>query len=94
MTRVFPDHDAEGFYREIHAEAVHLAGGVRDLPRRAVVYHHLYRASGGNFAFALIAAHGALWAYWCLAAARVAAWILSAFDLTSPFTPAQRDRGL
>lgn len=43
-------------------EAVHLAGGPSDLSRRATVYHHLYRASGGNHVFPLIAAHGALWA--------------------------------
>jgi hypothetical protein len=43
-------------------EAVHLAGGLGDLSRRATVYHHLFRASGGNHVFPLIAAHGALWA--------------------------------
>ncbi len=90
MTRAVPHDDAEGFYREIHAEAAHLAGDPSDLPRRAVVYHHLYRASGGNFAFALIAAHGALWAHWYLVVARIAAWILSAFDISSPYTPAEK----
>ena len=43
-------------------EAERLAGGLRDLAQRATVYHHLFRASGGNHIFPLIAAHGALWA--------------------------------
>ncbi len=90
MARTVLQDQAEAFYREMHAEAVHLAGGIADLPRRAAVYHHIYRASGGNFAFALIAAHGALWAHWYLVAARVAAWILSALDISSSYTPAEK----
>jgi hypothetical protein len=46
----------------LQAEAQVLAGGLTDLAQRAMVYHHLYRDSGGNHAFPLIAAHGALWA--------------------------------
>jgi hypothetical protein len=49
-------------YEALRAEATRLAGGLRDLAQRATVYHHLFRASGGNHAFPLIAAHGALWA--------------------------------
>ncbi len=49
-------------YEDLQAEAVTLAGGLTDLAQRATVYHHLYRASGGNHVFPLIAAHGALWA--------------------------------
>lgn len=49
-------------YDDLHAEAVTLAGGLTDLAQRAAVYHHIYRASGGNHVFPLIAAHGALWA--------------------------------
>jgi hypothetical protein len=49
-------------YESLKAEAVVLAGGLRDLAQRATVYHHLYAASGGNHAFPLIAAHGTLWA--------------------------------
>lgn len=49
-------------YEVIWSEATRLAGGLTDLAQRATVYHHLFRASGGNHAFPLIAAHGALWA--------------------------------
>lgn len=54
--------DPQRAYRAIHEEATALAGGLTDLGQRATVYHHLYRASGGNHVFPLIAAHGALWA--------------------------------
>lgn len=47
---------------QLKAEATHLAGELTDLSRRAAVYRHLFLASGGNHAFPLIAAHGALWA--------------------------------
>ncbi len=43
---------------DLRAEAVTLAGGLTDLSQRATVYHHIYRASGGNHVFPLIAAHG------------------------------------
>lgn len=59
--------DLAGEYEALHVEATRLAGGLHDLAQRATVYHHLFRASGGNHAFPLIAAHGALWAggYFC-----------------------------
>ncbi|MBB5716484.1 hypothetical protein [Sphingomonas aerophila] len=47
--------------RGLRAQAVALAGRAGDLAQRAAVYHHLYRHSGGNHAFPLLAAHGALW---------------------------------
>jgi len=49
-------------YKELQEEAKVLAGNLCDLSQRATVYHHLFRASGGNHTFPLIAAHGALWA--------------------------------
>lgn len=49
-------------YQTIEYEATRLAGGLMDLSQRATVYHHIYAHSGGNHAFPLIAAHGALWA--------------------------------
>lgn len=49
-------------YDQLKNEATRLAGGLTDLSQRATVYHHIYRASGGNHVFPLIAAHGALWA--------------------------------
>lgn len=50
-------HDA---YR---AEATLLAGGLLDIPRRAVLLAGIYLDSGRNHAFSLMAAHGALWAF-------------------------------
>jgi hypothetical protein len=47
-------------YEALTREGTRLAGGLCDLAQRATVYHHLFRASGGNHAFPLIAAHGAL----------------------------------
>lgn len=49
-------------YEALRVEATTLAGELTDLARRAAVYRHLFLASGGNHAFPLIAAHGALWA--------------------------------
>jgi len=43
-------------------EGEKLAGSLTQLTQRASVYRHIYRASGGNHIFPLIAAHGALWA--------------------------------
>lgn len=43
-------------------EATRLAGSPTALSQRATTYHHLFRDSGGNHFFPLIAAHGALWA--------------------------------
>jgi hypothetical protein len=52
----------QSVYQALQAEATALAGGLADLAQRATVYHHVFRASQGNHAFPLIAAHGALWA--------------------------------
>lgn len=49
-------------YENLNRDATRLAGGLTDLSQRATVYHHIYRESGGNHIFPLIAAHGALWA--------------------------------
>lgn len=49
-------------FRELRQEADLLAGALSNLEQRATTYHHLYRDSGGNHVFPLIASHGALWA--------------------------------
>ena len=49
-------------FDRIKFKAAGHAGELHDLCQRARVYHRLYRHSGGNFVFPLIAAHGALWA--------------------------------
>jgi hypothetical protein len=49
-------------FEQRQQDGARLAGGLTDLCQRAAVYRHLFLASGGNHAFPLIAAHGALWA--------------------------------
>ncbi len=56
LTELHREHD------RLRKEAERLAGGLTDLSQRATVYHHVFRESGGNHIFPLIAAHGALWA--------------------------------
>ena len=56
MTHLRDLHD------DLKAEAGLLAGGLLDIPRRALILHNIYLDSGRNHAFSLIAAHGALWA--------------------------------
>ena len=46
----------------LRRQATVLAGGLGDLAQRASVYHHLFKHSGANHCFPLLAAHGALWA--------------------------------
>lgn len=48
-------------YDRWRREGERLAGGLREVARRAVVYRQVFRDSGGNHAFPLIAAHGACW---------------------------------
>lgn len=74
-------------YAAARREAELMAGAARDLAQRAVVYHHLFRHSGGGHAFPLLAAHGALWASGYLAwGGRLGA----ALSLSAPHRPAQR----
>jgi hypothetical protein len=54
--------DLRAAHERLFREATVLAGNLGDLAQRATVYHHVFQASGGNHAFPLIAAHGALWA--------------------------------
>lgn len=49
-------------YEELSTTGTRLAGQLTDLAQRASVYRQLFRDSGRNHAFPLIAAHGALWA--------------------------------
>ena len=56
-------NDLQLRYDDLQREASVLAGGLEDIPRRAVVLNSLYFDSGRNHIFSHIAAHGALWAY-------------------------------
>lgn len=49
-------------YEQLQREATLLAGRLTDLSQRATVYRQMFRDSGRNHVFPLIAAHGALWA--------------------------------
>ncbi|MFH5803481.1 hypothetical protein [Alienimonas sp. DA493] len=55
--------DLAARYAVLRAEATALAGTPADIRQRAALLHRIYLDSGGNHAFAEIAAHGALWAY-------------------------------
>lgn len=59
--RDLPDHPQDG-YAVLRAEAKRLAGAPGDIVQRVTVHYSIYRDSGGNHAFPLIASHGALWA--------------------------------
>ena len=69
--------DLDEIHAALQAEATQLAGGLTDAVQRAAVYRHMYRFSGGNHVFPLIAAHGALWSRGYFRAARRLATALS-----------------
>ena len=50
-------------YSNLKQQATRLAGPLLDIPRRAILLDEMFRHSGGNHVFPVIAAHGALWAY-------------------------------
>ncbi|MCA8908525.1 MAG: hypothetical protein KDA49_05425 [Rhodospirillaceae bacterium] len=78
-------------YAAARREAHLMAGANGDLAQRAMVYHHLYRHSGGNHVFPLLAAHGALWAKGYFATGMRVGRVLSLRDL---HRPAERTRKL
>jgi hypothetical protein len=49
-------------YEQLRTEGYALAGELHDLQQRVSLYHRLYLESGKRHVFALIAAHGSLWA--------------------------------
>lgn len=49
-------------YERLRSEGYVLAGEVHDLHKRIRLYHRIYLESGKRHVFALIAAHGSLWA--------------------------------
>lgn len=56
------EDDLRKIFEQLQQDGQQLAGELTDLSQRATVYHHVFRDSGGNHIFPLIAAHGALWA--------------------------------
>ena len=73
----------------LRARAIGLAGAPGDFARRAAHYTALYRHSGGNHGFALLAAHGALWGIGYLDRALRAGYWLAALH---PDAEARRQR--
>lgn len=86
------DDARERRYLAIRAEAEAAAGPLTSLRIRARGYLDVYRASNGVCIFALVAAHGALWASWYLVCAKLAAVVFAALDPTTRLTPRTRYR--
>lgn len=84
--------DAEAAYIAIRARAERAAGPDASLRMRAQGYLRVYHGSGGVCRFALVAAHGALWASWYLVCAKLAAVVFAATDLTTRLPPWARYR--
>lgn len=74
----------------LRAEAEARAGSLDDMALRAASYHELYTSGGRSFPFAIIAAHGALWARWYLKLADAAARVLAVIDVASTLPRAER----
>ena len=72
------------------AEAERAAGRPESLRTRAEGYLGLYKVSKGACVFALIAAHGAIWASWYLVCAKIAAVFFAVLDPTGPYRPLHR----
>lgn len=68
------------------------AGRPEALRHRAQAYLELYEASNRACVFALVAAHGAIWASWYLVCAKFAAMGFAVLDPTGPYRPLHRYR--
>ncbi|KIT14384.1 hypothetical protein [Jannaschia aquimarina] len=84
--------DSSTDIRAIRQDALGAAGPAASLRRRARGYLDLYHAPNGTCLFALVEAHGALWAAWYLACAKCAALPLALLDPTVRMSPAKRYR--
>ena len=79
-------------YQDIRDSAERAAGPTSSLRFRARGYLDLYFQSNGACRFALIAAHGALWASWYLVCAKLAAMVFAVTDPTVRMSPVKRYR--
>ena len=86
------DLQAEARYAAIRAQAEDAAGPMASLRLRAGGYLALYHASHGVCRFALVAAHGALWASWYLVCAKLAAMVFAVTDPSVRLSPLRRYR--
>ncbi|MEM8796876.1 MAG: hypothetical protein AAGE61_15025 [Pseudomonadota bacterium] len=83
---------ADQRYLEIRKEAEAAAGPVGSLRMRASGYLNIYTESEGVCRFALVAAHGALWASWYLVCAHIAALFFAATDWSCRLSPREKYR--
>ena len=79
-------------YAEIRVQAERAAGPLASLRMRARGYLDVYHASNHVCLFALVAAHGALWASWYLICAKLAAMAFAISDPTVRLSPRARYR--
>ena len=77
---------------QIEAESEIAAGETQALTTRARGYLALYHESRGICRFALVAAHGALWASWYLVCAQMAAGVFACLDPTCRLSIRKRFR--
>ena len=82
----------DSFTADVRAAAELAAGPKESLRFRARGYLDLYAASNGVCMFALVAAHGALWASWYLVCAKLAAMVFAVLDPTCRLSPGKRYR--
>lgn len=75
---------------ELIAQAERAAGRPESLRTRAAAYLEIYRSSNRTCVFALVAAHGAIWASWYLVCAKLAAMVFAVLDPTGPYRPRYR----
>jgi len=87
-----PTGETAQLYQNIRDKARAAAGSTDQLRLRARSYLDIYDASGGTCRFALVAAYGALWAYWYLFCGRFAARIFAILDPGSKWMPRTRYR--
>lgn len=86
------NQNLEARYAEIRENAERDSCRVASLRKRARGYLNVYNASNGACRFALIAAHGALWAAWYLICAKLAAVVFAVFDFSKGYSPIKRYR--
>lgn len=89
---MFDKSDFSEDIARLYDEAERAAGRPESLRIRADGYLALYRASNGACVFALIAAHGAIWASWYLVCAKLAAMVFALLDPTGRYRPVHRYR--
>ena len=86
--------ESESRHHAIRAEAEAAAGPTASFRARAKGYLDIHAASRGTCRFALIAAHGALWASWYLICAKLAAVVLAIVDFRCDLPRVTRYRQL